>query len=81
MSDGNPKMFSRRNLLRFFGAAACLPLCRSLFSQAGTSQQLLIPAHPPSPTSLAPEDDQLLDDLEKANFQFFWEQADPKPAW
>jgi hypothetical protein len=27
---------------------------------------------------LTPEDDQFLDEMEKANFQFFWEQADPE---
>jgi hypothetical protein len=27
---------------------------------------------------LSPEDDKFLEDLEKANFQFFWEQADPQ---
>ena len=27
--------------------------------------------------SLAPEDSQFLEEMEKANFQFFWEQADP----
>ena len=30
-----------------------------------------------SAANLSPEDDQFLEDLEKANFQFFWEQADP----
>jgi hypothetical protein len=34
----------------------------------------------PAPTSspFSPEDDQLLNDLEHANFQFFWEQANPQ---
>ena len=27
---------------------------------------------------LSPEDDQFLDEMEKANFQFFWEQANPE---
>ena len=31
-----------------------------------------------SATVLSPGDDQFLEDLEKANFQFFWEQADPQ---
>ena len=34
-----------------------------------------VPAPPPA---LSPEDDTFLDELEKANFQFFWEQADPQ---
>lgn len=29
-----------------------------------------------APDALSPEDDRFLEDLEKANFQFFWEQAD-----
>ncbi len=30
---------------------------------------------------ISPEDDAFLEELEKSNFQFFWEQADPQPAW
>ncbi len=30
-----------------------------------------------SAANLSPQDDQFLEDLEKANFQFFWDQADP----
>ena len=36
------------------------------------------PARPPAPTSISPEDDQFLNDLEHANFLFFWEQANPQ---
>ena len=38
-------------------------------------------ASAPTPQGLAglsPEDDQFLDELEKQNFQFFWEQAGPQ---
>jgi hypothetical protein len=35
-------------------------------------------ATPPVVTSLTPEDDQFLEELEKANFLFFWEQANPQ---
>src|SRR5271166_1023255 len=48
-------------------------------------------SHSPAPSSghtpglssnlssdLAPEDDQFLDELEKLNFQYFWEQASPQ---
>ena len=31
-----------------------------------------------SATNLSAQDDQFLEELEKANFQFFWEQADPE---
>jgi hypothetical protein len=36
------------------------------------------PAPAPAPTALSPEDDQFLDSLERANFLFFWEQANPE---
>jgi hypothetical protein len=36
------------------------------------------PAQLPPLTSLSPEDEQLLDKLERANFLFFWEQANPQ---
>jgi hypothetical protein len=32
----------------------------------------------PASSPFSPEDDQLLNDLEHANFQFFWEQANPQ---
>jgi hypothetical protein len=31
-----------------------------------------------APKPLSPEDDRFLEDLEKANFQFFWDQSDPQ---
>ncbi len=36
------------------------------------------PAPSPLPTALSPQDDQFLNDLEHANFLFFWEQANPQ---
>lgn len=36
------------------------------------------PQPSPAPTSLSPADDQFLDELEKRNFQFFWDQASPQ---
>jgi hypothetical protein len=78
---------SRRRLLRQLSCASLgLPLTRvkalaSLIAQ-GTqnpvSQQHTRPAHPPLPTTLSPEDDQFLNDLEHSNFLFFWEQANPQ---
>ncbi len=54
-------MLARRDFLKLLGASA-------------------LPAYPApeaaSPT-LSPEDDRFLDALERANFLFFWEQADP----
>ncbi len=57
-------MFSRRRLLQqLAGASASIAAVR-----AASEPELL----------LSPEDDQFLEELEKANFLFFWEQADPK---
>mgnify|MGYP001032312567 CR=1 FL=1 len=38
------------------------------------------PAAPPptTPSALSPEDDQFLDEIERASFLFFWEQANPE---
>ena len=44
------------------------------YSFSAASIPLLAATAPPA---LAPDDDAFLDQLEKANFQFFWEQADP----
>jgi hypothetical protein len=47
-------------------------------SQPNLDQQHKQPALPPSPTSLSPEDDKFLNDLEYGSFLFFWEQANPQ---
>jgi hypothetical protein len=41
-------------------------------------EQHMIPAAPPLPSALSPEDDKLLDEIERASFLFFWEQANPQ---
>jgi hypothetical protein len=56
---------SRRELL--------LALSATGFCAAATKQTAPIPSE-----TVSPEDDQFLDELEKANFQFFLEQADPE---
>jgi len=50
-----------------------LPLARVVpaFAQAPAS------TNPPVQPALSPEDHQLLDEVERANFCFFWEQANP----
>jgi hypothetical protein len=45
---------------------------------AAADQQHTRPALPPLPTSLSKEDDEFLQELEKANFQYFWEQTNPQ---
>jgi hypothetical protein len=81
---------SRRRLLRgMAGLSLGLPIARAgmlpllgsgpIGRQEPEQQaQHTSPAPAPSPTTLSPQDDQFLNDLEHANFLFFWEQANPK---
>ena len=60
-------MLSRRRLLgQVLGLAASAPY------------DLAVSADSPAPAVLTPEDNRFLEDLEKANFQFFWEQGNPQ---
>ena len=79
---------SRRRLLRqLLGVSAGLPISR-LFAMASaspqdaqhhTQQQHTSPAPPSTlPASISAADDQFLNQLEQANFLFFWEQANPQ---
>ena len=70
--------FSRREFVRqMFGA--CLPLAGILPIIGQTQPPPQIPSpFEASAFSLSPEDDQFLNDLESADFLFFWEQASPK---
>ncbi|HSU58822.1 MAG TPA: glucoamylase family protein [Bryobacteraceae bacterium] len=70
-----PMLVSRRALLRSALGTTFIPL----------AEAAEFPATQPPPISpefsmpaLSSEEDSLLEDLEKASFQFFWEQADPK---
>ncbi len=78
---------SRRRLLRQLSSISLgLPLSRVLAlpsaGQNGAQHQLqqrdTHPAPLPPPGSISPADDQFLDQLEHANFLFFWEQANPQ---
>jgi hypothetical protein len=71
--------FSRRTLLdRIIKGAALLPLAdAAMFAMAAPERKPSKQPNPPA-SQLLPEDDQFLEDLEKANFQFFWEQANPQ---
>jgi hypothetical protein len=77
---------SRRELLhRIASLSLGLPLSQSktlaLLAQSTpqqkTTQPHERPAAPPAPTSLSPQDEQFLNDLEHGCFLFFWEQANP----
>ena len=68
LSAGWP--LSRAKSLALTGPQAAKP-------QPGNEQHTR-PAAPPTPTSLSPQDDQFLDQVERANFLFFWEQTNPE---
>ncbi len=76
---------------QILGAGCCLPLGPAWLSQVSPAQsspvqsstaqadsQLFSSQFSPAPFALTPEDDQFLDEVEKASFQFFWEQGNPK---
>jgi hypothetical protein len=78
MSDSNSNFISRRQMLRqFLGASVCFPVAELVgrYAEAQPSDPSSgVPAMP----VLSEEDDQFLNDVEKANFLFFWEQGNPK---
>jgi hypothetical protein len=82
-ADAIEKCTSRRRLLRqMAGVSLALPFARwktlPAWAQASARRNdKQAPSHPP-PTVLSPEDDKFLDDLERASFLFFWEQANPQ---
>jgi hypothetical protein len=72
---------SRRQVLRqLAGTAIALPLSRmwSLELSSKPTEKQSSTNQPPLPPSFSLDDDQFLDQLERANFLFFWEQADPQ---
>jgi hypothetical protein len=79
-STARGKDLSRREVLRrVLGVGLCLPLARSrIMPLLMAQEQHLGPAPPPAPTSLSPEDDQFLEEVEKANVLYFWEQSNPQ---
>jgi hypothetical protein len=77
---------SRRKLLRRmaylslgipFSQSKVFPLLGQTAPKRESGGQHTSPAPHPVPTTLSPEDDQFLNDLEHASFLFFWEQANP----
>ena len=80
------KTSSRRDLLRSMATlSAGIPILKTLplVGQAAQQQQQpstphTTPAPHPVPTTLSPEDDAFLNELEHANFLFFWEQTNPE---
>ena len=75
------KRLSRRSLLkRIAGFGVCLPFASGLpdLLAASPEEPHSKAASPPTRTYLSPADDALLEELEKANFYYFWEQANPQ---
>jgi len=74
----DPNLLSRRQLLRqFMGTSLSLPFAKLLAASSAQAQPSAPITGAPGTTVLSAEDDQLLDEIEKANFLFFWEQGSP----
>jgi hypothetical protein len=69
MKQMNSKKSSRRDFMRQILGTGCLPFAGMAFSQS-KSRNITTPSGPFG--VIAPEDDRLLNDLEQANFQYFW---------
>jgi hypothetical protein len=72
---------SRRELLKRiakFGPCVSLANLGILPARAALKRAVVKPAIGPAPTSSSLRDDPLLEELERANFRFFWEQASPE---
>lgn len=65
-------------LWRLLGTGMTLPFATNLASSPVPDQGEQLPAKPPKQTSLSPEDDQFLDEVERLNFCYFLEQANPE---
>ena len=81
----NLERLSRRELLKEFGrVGVCLPLyrpgafllARPFQESTAPSVAVQSPAGPAKP-ALSESDDAFLEELERANFLYFWEQANP----
>jgi len=79
MTDVRPNRLSRRQAVRqMLGTGACLPFTRFLSAWPSVQTAATAPAVPSSNTTLSAEDDKFLNDVESANFLYFWEQASAK---
>ena len=78
------RLSSRRKFLRQLAVSwAAMPFAGSPSAAPASPSPTSHPAAkkakgPPAQSALSPQDDEFLNSLERANFLFFWEQADPK---
>ena len=71
--------WSRRALIKSIATAGFRPALAGFSSFQGAGPGTSTRPQQPTPQqALAPSDEQLLDELERANFLFFWEQASPQ---
>ncbi len=77
---GKGKISRRELLKKIASAGACVPLAHlSALSEPPALQKQTIPsAVPPTNMPFSTADDAFLEELEKANFQYFWGQAHPE---
>lgn len=79
MKNSGSKQLTRRSVLwPLLGTGLALPFATFLGSSPKPQEQHRFPAEPPRRTSLSPEDDQFLDELERLNFCYFLEQTNPE---
>lgn len=78
--DANCSKISRRQLLwQILGLGVSLPFAgwEATPLAAASDASLACPAAPPVPGSLSSADGPFLEDMEEANFLYFWQQANP----
>jgi hypothetical protein len=76
MTHSEPNLLSRRRLLgQVLGTGLCLPFAELLAAWDIQAQPTPSVDRAVAALSLSAEDDQLLNDLEKASILFFWEQG------
>ena len=77
----NSQFMSRRELLKLAsGAWLAAPIVQQGTQPltAPSNGQQVIGAAPYAPIALSPEDDLFLEELERATFNYFWEQGNPQ---
>ena len=79
MKNARPSLVSRRWVMRqILRAGVCLPAGRFLSALQFAQLPAKAPPVAQGKVALSPEEDGFLNDLENANFLFFWEQGSPK---